>query len=75
MAFLDPVLSWLMNFEPLWAVIIISFLVSLIITVIYKYTTNQTLMKQLKGEIKEFQKQMKELRSQPDKMMAIQKAI
>jgi len=73
MSFLDPVFSPLLKLDPLWAVLIVSFVVSLLITIIYKYTTNQTLMKQLKGEMKDFQKQMKELRSQPQEMMKIQK--
>jgi uncharacterized membrane protein (DUF106 family) len=76
-SFLDPalnsVLGPLLNLPPVWAVVIMSFLISLLIVIIYKYTTNQSLMKQLKLEIKEFQKQMKELKKEPEKAMAIQK--
>ena len=43
------------------------------IVVVYKYTTDQNLMKQLKDEMQAFQKQMKELREHPDQAMGVQK--
>ena len=55
---LNPIFFPLLSLPTLWAVIILSFLISLIITIIYKYTTDQNLMKQLKEEMKEFQKEM-----------------
>jgi len=66
-------MSPLLSMNPLVALIIISLAVSVIITVIYKFTTDQNLMKQLKDEMKEFQKEIKELRQHPEKMMAVQK--
>lgn len=73
MAFLDPVLNPLLQLPILLVIVILSFVIALIISVIYKYTTNQDLMKQLKSEMKEFQKQMKELKQHPEQMMAVQK--
>lgn len=70
---LNPVFGPLLKLPSLWAVIILSFGISLIITLIYKYTTNQSLMKELKEEMKEFQKQIKELRHDPKKAMEVQK--
>tara|TARA_Y100000310_G_scaffold325133_1_gene388135 strand:+ start:553 stop:1296 length:744 start_codon:yes stop_codon:yes gene_type:complete len=70
---LDPIFNPLLNFGPLWALVIMSFIISLLIIIIYKYTTNQDLMKQLKDELKEIQKEMKDLRDQPEKAMAVQK--
>ena len=70
---LNPVFSPLLNLPTLWAVVLLSFLISVIITLVYKYTTNQDLMKQLKGEMKEFQKEIKELRKEPEKAMQVQK--
>jgi len=70
---LDSVFNPLLNLPTLWAVILLSFLISLIITVVYKYTTDQNLMKQLKSEMKEFQKEIKELRKEPEKAMQVQK--
>lgn len=72
-AVLDPIFSPLLALPTLLAVIILSFMISLIITVVYKYTTDQNLMKQLKEEMKSFQKQIKELRSNPEEAMKIQK--
>jgi uncharacterized membrane protein (DUF106 family) len=71
--FLDPIFSPLLNFSTLWAVVILSFIISLVITLVYKYTTNQSLMKQLKEEMKEFQKDIKDLRKEPAKAMQVQK--
>lgn len=76
-SFLDPVLNAvfgpLLNLPPLWAVMLMSFLISLVIVLIYKFATNQNLMKQLKDEIKTLQKQAKELKHEPEKAMAVQK--
>lgn len=70
---LNPVLNPLLNLPTLWAVILLSFLISLIITLIYKYATDQNLMKTLKEEMKEFQKEIKELKKDPKKAMEVQK--
>jgi uncharacterized membrane protein (DUF106 family) len=70
---LNPIFSPLLNLPTLWAVIILSFLISLIITIVYKYTTDQNLMKDLKDEMKEFQKQIKELKKEPERAMEVQK--
>ena len=77
MAFLDPVLSPvlqpLLNMSPFFGILTIAFVVSLLITLAYKYLTNQSEMKSLKNEQKEYQKRMKELRSNPEEMMKVQK--
>jgi len=72
-SFLNTIFGPLLNLPTLWAVILLSFLISLIITVVYKYTTNQDLMKQLKDEMKEFQREIKELKKEPEKAMLVQK--
>lgn len=77
MAFVDPVLNPvlqpLLNASPVSVIIGVSLLVSVLITLVYKYMTNQNEMKRLKEQQKEFQKRMKELRSNPDEMMKVQK--
>ena len=77
MAFLDPVLNPLLqpllNASPFWLIVVLSFAVSAIITLVYKLMTNQVLMKSMKERQKEYSKQMKELRSEPEKMMKVQK--
>jgi uncharacterized membrane protein (DUF106 family) len=77
MAFLDPVLNPilgpLLNWSPFWGIFVLSLVISLVITLTYKFFTNQTEMKRLKDEQKEFQKRMKELKEHPQEMMKIQK--
>jgi uncharacterized membrane protein (DUF106 family) len=70
---LDPVFSPLLKLPAFFSILIISFLISLIITLVYKYVTDQTMMKDLKMRQKEFQKKMKALRKEPEKMMKVQK--
>lgn len=70
---LNPVLQPLLNVSPFLGIITLAFIISLLITLAYKYLTNQTEMKRLKEEQKEYQKKMKELKSNPDEMMRVQK--
>lgn len=70
---LDPVLGPLLRLGPLPAVLIISFLISLLITIVYKLATDQNLMKELKTELKELQAEMKSLKHDPQKAMEVQK--
>ncbi|MBS3176133.1 DUF106 domain-containing protein [Candidatus Woesearchaeota archaeon] len=77
LSFLDPVmdvlLGWTLYLPPFWGIILISFLIALLITLCYKWFTDQDLMKRLKEELKAFQKEMKELKDHPDKAMEVQK--
>ncbi|MCP3681158.1 MAG: DUF106 domain-containing protein [bacterium] len=70
---MHPVMSPLLKLPDLAAIVLVSFLIAFLITIIYKYTTNQSLMKDLKTEMKAFQKQVKELKGHPEKAMAVQK--
>ena len=70
---LNPIFDPLLKINGLLAITIISFLVSLIIILIYKFTTDQNLMKQLKDEQAAFQKEMKELKNHPERAMQVQK--
>jgi uncharacterized membrane protein (DUF106 family) len=76
-SFLDPVLNVifgpLLRIDALLAIIIISFIISLLIVIIYKWTTDQNLMKSLKDEIKALQAQVKTLKDKPEEALAVQK--
>jgi uncharacterized membrane protein (DUF106 family) len=73
---LNPILNPLLVYTGyFWTLFILSFVIALIITVIYKYTTNQSLMKDLKNELKEFQKEAKSLRDKPEEAMKVQKRM
>ncbi len=70
---LDPLFWPVLKLPPVLGLLIISFAISLIVTIVYKYTTNQAIMKNLREDIKSHQKKMKELRADPKKMMESQK--
>ena len=69
----DPVLRPFLFMHPLLSLTLLSFIIALIMNIIYKLMTNQTLMKTLKEDIKKFQKEMKELKHDPKKVMEVQK--
>ena len=70
---LHPIFSPLLRLPPVVGILIIALLISVIITVVYKYMTDQTMMKDVKQRQKDLQKKMKELRNQPEKLMKVQK--
>ena len=71
--FLSIVFSPLLNMNPFFALLILSIFISIVTTLVTKYATKQELMKKLKDDIKGFQKQMKEVRDNPAKMMEMNK--
>src|SRR3990172_2765284 len=77
MTFLDPffdtAFGFMLNWPPLLAILILSFIISLIIVLAYKWLTDQNEMKRLKDELSTHQKKMKELKSEPEKLMKAQK--
>jgi len=58
---------------PLHAIGALSIVLSLIVTLIYKFFTDQILMKELKGELKSHQKQMKNHRGDTAKISELSK--
>jgi uncharacterized membrane protein (DUF106 family) len=73
-SFLDPVFNPLLGMPPFWAVFTITAIITLVITIIYKYTTDQKKMKALKDDLKKMQKKMTELaKTDPQKAMKMQK--
>ena len=70
----DPTLGWLLNTLPApWGLLVISFLLTLLITLAYKYITDQELMKTLKADMKAIQAEAKALKDDPKAAMAKQK--
>ena len=66
----DPMLLGL----PAWAfIIVISVVLSLVVTLIYKYATDQAEMKELREQMKKYQQQMKENKGNLQKLNEIQK--
>lgn len=70
---LNPTFGTLLNWNLLFGIIIISFIITLALTLIQKFLTDQDALKSLKEEGKEIQKKMKEFRDHPDKILELQK--
>src|SRR3989344_3084932 len=70
---LNPIFSPLLKIDPIWSITIISVGLTFISTLIYKLVTDQSKMKILKDDLKSAQKEMKEHKNDPTKMMDIQK--
>lgn len=74
--FLDTIFNpWLgqaLYLPAFWAILIISAFITVLVTIVYKYTTNQREMKQIKDDLKKYQKEMRETKD-TKKLMATQK--
>jgi uncharacterized membrane protein (DUF106 family) len=64
-----------MSLPYFWLIFIISLLVTLLTTIIYKYTTDQKELKKIKKEMNELKIKMKKNSSDQKKMMSIQKEM
>ncbi len=72
-AVLDPSAGALLLWNINWGMVIIVFVITLLITIVQKYATDQKTLKELKKEQKELQKEMKKFKEHPEKMMELQK--
>ncbi len=61
--------------NPTLSLVIISMAISFLLTISYKFLTNQKEMRRLKEEMKELQQEIKKYRSEPKKMMKIQNKL
>lgn len=71
--FLNSIFGGLISEFPLFTLILLSFLLTLFVTLIYKWMTDQEMMKSLREDLKKYQGEMKSLSSEPEKMMSVQK--
>lgn len=70
---LDPSVGALLNWNLVVGMLLVVFVLSLFITIIQKYTTNQKELKEIKKQQKEIQKEMKKHRNNPSKTMELNK--
>ncbi|MBU2637566.1 MAG: DUF106 domain-containing protein [Nanoarchaeota archaeon] len=70
---LDAISGPLFKMPEPFPILLISFLLTLLTTLIYKYATDQELMKTIKEDIKALQAEMKGLKDKPEKLMSKQK--
>lgn len=73
--FFNLIFGWTLVFGNLGSVLIMSFIITMIITLIYRYTTDQVVLKDLKDQVKNYQNQIKQLRisGEQDKIMELNK--
>ena len=72
-SFFNAIFGKLIQWNPLGGLIVLCFILTLIITIIYKYTSNQKEMRLLKDKLKEHQLEMKKFKNDTQKLMEIQK--
>lgn len=70
---LDPTAGWLLNWNLTIGMIIIVLFITLITTIIQKYTTDQKALKELRKEQKLLQEEMKKYRDHPEKFAELSK--
>jgi uncharacterized membrane protein (DUF106 family) len=70
---LNPSAGALLNWNLTYGMIIIILIISLFMTLLQKYATDQKTIKRLKDEQKELQKNMKEYKNHPEKLIEMQK--
>ncbi len=72
MSIVDPILNWILVFNPFIAILIISIFLGVITTLVYKYASNQKKIKELKDKTKKLQKKIKKIsKTEPEKVMEI----
>jgi len=52
-----------------------SFILTALVTLVYKFVTDQKLMKEIKDEMDSLRKEMKQFKDDPERMMTIQKQV
>jgi uncharacterized membrane protein (DUF106 family) len=65
----------LMQQFPRISIVIVSAVITFLMTLVYKYTTNQPRLTEIKKQQKDYQEQLKKLKDNPQKMMEMQKKI
>ena len=73
--FFNSIFGWAIKISPLFAIVVVSAVLTLITTLIYKYTTDQKAMKALREELKKLQDEMKTTKDNPGRMMELQKIM
>lgn len=70
---LDALFNPILALPPWLSILLLSFFISLLIVVVYRLMTNQQEMKDLKDQLKDYQKKMKEHKDNTEKLLELQK--
>lgn len=66
---LNPVLGWVLHLPPIAGIAILCVIITFVSTLLYKYTTDQTLLRQVREETKALQAQAKAQKDNPEKAL------
>ncbi|MFH1181848.1 MAG: EMC3/TMCO1 family protein [Candidatus Woesearchaeota archaeon] len=72
---MDFALSPLLSLPPFWAIMVVALVLSILITIIYKYTTNQKELKNIREETKTIQNEMKAAKGDMQKMTELNQRL
>ncbi len=72
-AILDPTFGALLDFNITAGMLIIVFILTLLMSLIQKYATNQKELKEIRNEQKKIQEEMKKYKENPSKVMELNK--
>lgn len=72
-SFFNSIFGWAINLSPLWGLAIITLILTLITTLVYKLMTDQKALKSIKDEVSQIRKDMKTFKNEPSKVLELQK--
>ena len=72
-SFFNSIFGWAIDISPRTGIIVVSFVMTLVATLIHKFMTDQTLLKNIKEEMKQIRKEIKEAAQDPAKMAELNK--
>lgn len=73
--FFNAILGWTTKLGGAWGIIIISLIITLITTLVYKYFTDQVALKKIRDDNQKLQEEMKNSKSDPKRMAELQKQM
>lgn len=73
--FFNLVFGWSVSINPIFGIVFVSFVLTLISVLAYKYFTDQDMLKSLKSESKKMRDDMKNHRDNPEKVKEINKRM
>ncbi|PIN90175.1 hypothetical protein COU57_04320 [Candidatus Pacearchaeota archaeon CG10_big_fil_rev_8_21_14_0_10_32_14] len=70
---LDPSAGALLDLNVIWGMLLLVLILSIIMTIVQKYATDQVTLKEMKMEQKKLSEEMKKVKDNPSRMMELQK--
>lgn len=74
-SYIDKLFSPLLSISPIISIILVAFFAALIMTLVYKWLTDQALMRVLKDDLKKYQQELKLNKDNTDKVLELNKKL